>query len=335
MNKGGLEMTRLYSCFFTNFANWNPIQVEMGLLRKYGAMMVTGVMALGTLMSCGHDSAGEVGEDPGDILLIAGDSVLTLTDVVSRIPVGVSGNDSVMMFNSIVGAWIENMLLADMARENIDNVDEIERKVRKYRNQLIVAEYLRQMGASNQKEVPEDEIRRYYEANADDLRLEVPLVKGVYLKVPSDDERIGDIRRWMASCTGESIDRLESYGLGHALQYDYFADRWLDWNTVAEQIPYRFYDPDAFLESTRDFETSYNGSTYFLHITDHIPGGSRIPYEFAAPDIASRLRARNIADYEKQLLKELSMHAVEDGRLKVVGYDPLKGAGIEYLPLSR
>jgi len=281
------------------------------------------VLSLCLMVSCGGDKSSHA-SSASDVLLSVGDSTLTLTDVITRIPVGLSESDSALMFNQIVDSWIENMLLTEMAVENIDNLSEIERKVQRYRNQLIIGEYLSKVRRSERRDVPEDAIRRYYEENADDLRLEVPLVKGVYLKVPSNIERISDLRRWIFNPIGDNIDRLESYGLSQALQYDYFGERWVDWNSVAEQIPYRFYDPDAFLESTRNFETSYNGSTYFLHVSEYLPSGSPTPYEFAAPGIANTLREKSMAKYEKQMMLDLCSRALEEGRLRAVGYDPIE-----------
>lgn len=287
---------------------------------KIAGLVCAGAASVMLLAGCGQGKSPDSGA-PDDVLLAVGDSALTLADVVGRIPVGLAPADSALMFSQIVDSWIEDMLLTGVAAENIDNIDEIDRKVKRYRNQLIIGEYMSKMRSSRQHDVSDAAVRQYYEAHADDMLLEVPLIKGIYLKVPSDAERMADLRRWIFNPTGENIDRLETYGLAQALQYDYFGERWTDWNIVADQIPYRFYDPDAFLESTHNFETSYNGSTYLLHVSDYLPSGSKTPFEFAAPGIEASLNAGNMARHQRRMMLDLCSKAIDEGRLQVVGYD--------------
>ena len=119
------------------------------------------------------------------------------------------------------------------------------------------------------------------------------------------------------------MDKLEKYGLKEAMQYDYFADRWVDWQVISEQIPYRFYDPDAFVESTKNFETTYNGSTYFLHIISYLKSGDVMPFDFARDQIAEILSGNKQKEHERRLIASLYNQALKDGRLKVMGFNPV------------
>ncbi len=173
------------------------------------------------------------------------------------------------------------MMLSDLASDNIADLEKIDRMAEDYRNNLIIERYLR----SKQGEIPavsEQSVKMYYAEHGSEMKLSAPIIKGIYIKVADSEERLGDIRKWMSSPTSSAIDNIEKYGLRQASQYEYFKDEWLDWADVAEQIPYRFYDADAFLGSARDFETSYGGSTYILHVFDYLPTGSVMPYEYAS-----------------------------------------------------
>ena len=70
---------------------------------------------------CGSCSRGSEGSDNrnDEILLIVGDSTLTMTDVTTRIPSGLTPEDSVILFNRIVDTWLRSMLLEHVAMENI------------------------------------------------------------------------------------------------------------------------------------------------------------------------------------------------------------------------
>lgn len=285
---------------------------------SWAAMTIVAILTVSS--ACSHK---EKHTEEQDILVSVGDSALTLRDVERRIPSGLSGQDSTDMFNSIVERWVRTMMLRDIASENVEELEKINRLADDYRDNLIIERYLR----SKVKESPgisQQSIKTYYEEHGSEMKLTQPLIKGIYLKVADSEERLGDIRRWMASATSSAVDKIEKSGLRQASQYEYFKDNWVDWNEVADQIPYRFYDADAFLSSTKDFETSYSGSTYLLHIYEYLPSGSQMPYEYACRRIAEMLGRENKASYKQSLLSSLYKKAIKDGRLKPGMYDPVK-----------
>ena len=276
------------------------------------------------MLLCGSGCKGRGSENPdANTLLVAGDSALTLRDVVARIPTGLPEADSAALFDRIVEDWIEGMVLTELAKEKLSDFSEIERRVNHYRNRLIVSEYLSRVSRSKSSTPPADSIRAFYEAHRKEMLAERPLVKGLFLKISSQMPGLSQIRSFMERADDKSIDELERIYASDAIQYEYFATTWIDWQSIAEQIPYRFYDADAFVASTRDFETEADGMVYLLHISDYLPSGSELPFEFAAPRIESMLEQRSIGNYERRLIDHLVRKAVEEGDLRGIGYDPL------------
>lgn len=296
----------------------------MKLLRLRCILACVAAFAL-LLVACGREGETRVSANGDDdfVLLSVGDSSLKLSDVVRRIPQGITATDSAEMFSSIVDSWVQDMLLTEVAAENVPDMERIDRMVADYRNRLIMMEYRKRMKESAGGAPSDEEIRRYYEAHADDMRLEHPVVKGIYIKVPSNAERLESVRQWVFSASRASIDKLEKYGLKGAMQYDWFADRWVDWEVIADQIPYRFYDADAFVESTTNFETEYNGSIYLLHISEYLKSGDVMPYSFAAEIIRERLTQQSRGDSDKKLMQSLFRNALSNGKLQAPGYDPV------------
>lgn len=245
-----------------------------------------------------------------------GDSILTVTDVICRIPVGITPTDSAMLFDAIVDGWIERLLLDKLGQDNIDDMHEIERMVDQYRRKLIVASYRRSLRASHRWKVPEDSVRSYWSLHRPEFVLGRPVIKGLYVKVPSDVSRLSDIRRWMQTATPDAIDNLEKYGLRDAVEYSFFIDKWTDWNVLSRQIPYSFGNPDDFVAHHRNFETVYGGMAYILHITAFLPSGEQMPYEVAAPLIAEVLEADAGETYERRLIAGLYARARKEGSLR-------------------
>lgn len=277
-----------------------------------------------TLATASCSSPAQDVSTDNEILVAVGDSCLTMEEVLLRIPRGLAPEDSAAMFNRIVDEWVRELVLVDFAKKNIPDMERIERMVEAYRNNLIVTSYLQSMSESNQSDVGESRIKQFYEANKANMVLEEPIVKGAFLKVSQSDQSLDKLRDWMAEFSESSIDRIEEAGLRHASNYKYFKDSWQSWGDVASQIPYRFFDADAFVRSTKNFETADGGSIYLLHISDYIPSGSEMPYEYARIKIKEILSSADFAKRREQLISDIYKREMEEGVLKPGLYNPIE-----------
>lgn len=272
------------------------------------------------MASCGGNSTVY---DNSDILVKSGDKTLTRHEVLQKIPIGIEPADSAQIFHLIVENWVKSEVLSTLAEDKLPNATDIDNRVNEYRNRLIVTEYLKEMKKSAKFKVNEDSIRFFYEQHKNEMLTETPLIKGIYIKAVSNNPDIEQIKQLVFCGSDDCIDNLEQLISGDAVQYDYFIDDWVDWQLIADQIPYRFHNPDEFLHSEKNFDTNYNGSTYILHISDYLPSGSVPPYEFAASHIAELIERTNIRKYEESLVRSLIKKSLDDGDLVAIGYDPL------------
>lgn len=278
-----------------------------------------------TFLSC-RQKENEKSEE-SDILVSVKDSVLRVGDVLKRMPRGLSTEDSLIMFNNIVDAWVTNMVLSEIAEKNIIDMGRIERMVESYRNSLIIKEYMSSMAKSKEKTLNEEKIKEYYDKHPEEFILRQPLIRGAFLKVAeSESGDIDHLRKWMTDFSSKSIDNIENYGLKQASAYEYFPNEWHDWNEIAELIPYRFYDADAFVSSTKDFETMADGSVYLLHISDFLPSGSQAPYDYARIKIMDVLNALEVEAVQQRLKYDIYKKAIDEGILIPGRYNPLQNS---------
>ena len=285
---------------------------------KYLIPTSLGLILLVCFFSCGKKA------DRNDIVLLRyGDRELTYNEVESQIPDGLSPFDSASLFNNIVEGWIKDVLLSEFAEQRLYDMQAIDRKVKDYRNTLIVSEYLSRMREAHTPKVDEIRVKEYYDKHRRELKLEVPLVKGVFLKINSDSKGKENLKNLLSSENPEMIDRLEREWLDRSLEYNYFRDKWIDWETVAAWIPHRFGNPDEFLKTTQYFETDYDDNSYYLQITDYLPTGEEQPFEFASSWITALLTQGDLADFEKSLVESILMKSIQDKKLEPVAYNPL------------
>lgn len=271
--------------------------------------------SIGIATGCGHASSNTEATDNNFVAQYR-DSVLLLSDIVRQIPPGISSADSSALIKNIADQWIEGFLIEDLAASQIDDIDRINALTADYRRSLIADSYRRKMRNNGVQPVDMERVKAYYKQHVRELRLERPIVKGLYIRVPASSKHLDDIRLWMKTADTDSYDALENTGRLEATAFRYFADHWVDFDAIAGEIPHKFGDGDRFVENTVDFETELNGTVYILHLTDFKKSATIMPLDYAAPLIEDRLKALHLADYEKGLIKALRASAIEKNILK-------------------
>lgn len=285
------------------------------ILKNIKLYSIAAAIVGGAFLPVGCASDSDKDKHPDDFLAVYGTDVLTKSDVMANLPGGLTPDDSARFVKAYVTNWVETKLISREAASYID-MDEINRLAEEYRLNLILTAYRRMMFEQNAQSIPEDSVKAYYDLHNTDFVLERPMVKGTYLKVPDDARNIRVLKRLYKSDRPDDADRLEKEVLSSAIHYDYFRDKWVDWEQIETKIPEDFGEnPDQWLSKNRSLEKSVGGFTYLLYITEVLPSGSPMPIEAARSQIVNRLLNINRPTYDSMLLNDLYQRALADKRL--------------------
>ena len=272
------------------------------------------ILAIGVAMlsyACGSD--GEAVYPPGTVVAV-GSEFLGADEVAASVPVGLAEADSVAVANAFVRHWIDTKLVERVAQEEID-MEEIDRLTRRYRDDLIMSQYRRAMATQATDGIfSEDSLLAYYNAHKEDFVLERPLIKGIYLKVPDDASNLRLLRQLYNSDKARDMDRLEKAATSSAIHYDYFRQKWVDWEQIETKIPLDFTASDMQnLRQGKPIDFHSQGFVYLLSVNDFLPAGSLMPFEAARLLVRERLLSRKRKLYDTQLRDELYHSAVDKG----------------------
>ncbi len=291
--------------------------------RTYAAAVMA--LAMTALCACGGgrdagDREREMADSVAGVLVELDGEQLTEGEVALLMPRGLGGEDSLEARHDIIRNWLTDRLLQQAAREGLPESDRerIERMVDDYRRALTVDLWKRRMADTHDDRVPEDSVRRWYASHPAETTARRPLAKGVIIKLPSNSPRLEQARRWVAECSEESIDRLESETLDEARGYDYFGDRWVDLGDLAEQVPGMGADLESLQQWPADLETTAGGWTCLVHLSERIGVGERLPYEYAAPGIADRLERATARSRLIDLTVRQARKSAREKRLRVL-----------------
>ena len=264
--------------------------------------------------SCSRDGDSRI---PSGAIGRVGDSWLTRSDLRKEMPAGLSAEDSLKFVRAYIAGWVDSRLISELASSDVD-MDEIDRLTADYRNELIMNAYRNRMAADAvDGYFAEDSLRAFYEAYRADFVTVHPMVRGVYAKMPADSRKLSAVRKLYTSGKQDDIDRLEKAVLGAAIHYDYFRDRWVDWEQIESRIPYDFGTGGAEAAASRGkLDVTEGGFTYLLEITDYLPAGSAMPFEAALPAVRERMLTRRHRDFDRRLRRDLRERAVADGHIE-------------------
>lgn len=253
------------------------------------------------------------------ILVKIGDKTLTREDLISNMPQGLSQTDSTRIARAFIRSWVDTRLMADYGAEAIGDMTEIDKLTEQYRNQLIAHEYRRKIIASETSNAfSPDSLKAFYDANSRIFVARQPLVRGIYIKIPDDAPNLKTIKKFYKSSKLEDIDRLEKECLDAAVHYDYFKDRWVEWDQIDSRIPADLsVNPDGLLKVKKDYETIADGFVYLLYVSDYIPTGHTIPFEAATDQIVQELTFRRQVDLDREMRRQLLKEASEKGAIEI------------------
>lgn len=266
------------------------------------------------LFSCGR-GVQDVGADV--LVSVEGHSLLR-SEVETVIPHTLSSADSLLMAESYVKKWVKDVLVYDVAEENLgEEMADVERLVEAYRHSLIRYRYQEQLVRERlSAEIRESDVLNYYETNQKKFELKTNLVKGLFLKVPIDAPGLTDLKRWYKSDDASAVEKIDKYSLQNAAIYDYFYDKWMDFEDVMENIPMQLSNPSAYLKANKTLEVSDSSYCYLLNIRDYIPAGQVAPYDYVQPQIMDMLLAQRKQKFLKDFEEELYNDAIRDGKVR-------------------
>lgn len=270
---------------------------------------------LAAMAACSRGGRADGAEAP-DVLARVGQHRLTVADLAATMPAGLSEADSVEFAARWIENWVDEQLLTEIAVEQVRNIDEIDRMADDYRRRLIMLEYRRlKVSADTSLAISDADIADYYSTHADEMKLDEPMVRGIYIKIEDDAPALAQVRKWYRSEKQDDIDRLEKVGLKGAIHYDYFRDTWVPLKQIETKIPAEISRASLRKGYTLDFTSG--GFTYLLSVSDVLPAGHTMPLEAATPRIRETLDALRSNTLDARLRADLRRRASDNGQLYV------------------
>ena len=254
--------------------------------------------------------------DDADVLVKVKDRTLRRSEIKQQIPRGLSSADSMLLAESLERKWVKDALVYDVALRNLEGEDkaEVDKLVEEYRHSLIRYRYQEQLIKERlSSEFQESDMLSYYEENQKKFILDKGLIKGLFLKIPVDAPGLTDVKKWYKSTDVASLEKIEKYSVQNATIYEYFYDKWVDFDEVMDNIPIHVSNPNAFLKANKYVEVADSSYCYLLNIKEYLPSGSVEPYDYASSHVTEMLVNQRKVEFLKKFEDELYNDAIRSG----------------------
>ena len=165
-------------------------------------------------------------------------------------------------------------------------------------------------------EISEQELIDYYTKNHVLFKVERPLMKGLFIKVPLTAPQLGNVRRWYKTENREAVEHLEKYSLQNAVKYEYFYDKWVPMADVLDLMPLKAADTEEYLDKNRHVELKDTAFYYFLNVSDFRRIGEQEPFEFARAQVKDMLLNMKQVEFMQQVKNDLYQRAEKKNEIK-------------------
>ena len=253
--------------------------------------------------------------DEPDALVKVNDRILTRNEVESLIPKGTTSADSLLLAESYIKKWVKDELVLKIAQRNLGSDKEtIDKLVDTYRRSLLRYRYQEKLIQEKlSDEIQESDVLTYYDTNKEKFVLDKNLIKGLFLKVPADAPNLSEVKTWYKSGNVASLEKIEKYSIQNAAIYEYFFDKWVDFDEIRNNIPNQISNPESFLRTNKTLEVTDSSYCYLLNIRQVLLKGQVEPFEYAEPRIREILINQRKLDFIKEFEEELYNDALDGG----------------------
>ena len=228
------------------------------------------------LFSCSLVEQNENKDD--QIIARVGDKFLLRDEILYQESMG----DSVSVFSNQINDWLKKQLLLKSAYQSDELRLLIDRKVEKYRDDLLLFEFEKLMLMSNpSQEVSLVELENYYDENIEDFILPFNLVQALYAKIslqaPGLNTFISDFRRYPNTATDKVLSYIYQFS-----EKSFIEDSiWVKFDDIVIGTPFpNNIDKNNFLKTRTFYQMRDEEYVYLIKILDKRLKGDFSPLNF-------------------------------------------------------
>ena len=244
-----------------------------------------------------------------DVLLArVGDSYLYKSDIHSLHLLNESRPDSMIYVQQYIKNWAEQKLLLEKALMNVNQDElEIDSRITDYKNSLLIHAYEQKLiQHSIDTLLSSEDIKKYYNAHADDYYLAEKIIKIMFVKASLIAPKLDSLELWVFQEDTLQIAKIEEYCHKYSKRFYYNINEWVNWSDFTNVFPAQF-DLSSLTMSNNTMLLKDITDVYLLRLIDEKKQSEIAPLDYVQEKIKSILlnqKKTNTIEYIKLKLFE-------------------------------
>jgi hypothetical protein len=251
-------------------------------LNSIQALVFSGMLLLITAAGCGDRSKSADAEPLARVY----DQYLYQDEIKGLISEDTSPEDSAAIVREYIDNWVRHNLVLRIAESNLpQQLRDIEKQAKDYKESLLIYAYERQWVAENLDTlIQEDTLQAYLQAHRNEFTLKNDIYKLSYAVMPADISGYDTLRNWFTRDIGKYRNELELFCAGHCKNYIFQSPVWLDYNNLFNMLPLGMYE-NGRMRTNQVIEFTDETNRYIVKVHEYVIGGNPAPYEYVREDI--------------------------------------------------
>ena len=244
------------------------------------------------------------GNSDGDVVAEAFGHKLYQKEVDAYMANLATAQDSQFIRSKIVDDWIMDRIIYEEANTKIKDKSKINKLVQGYRQSLIISEWEQDyIDASLDTFISQTEIDSFFNFHKEDFLLEEPIMRFLYVKLPSAsvNDTFNDL--WKT----EDIPALIQYASQHNGLALLDIREWHKQSALKNIVPVALFAKVS-LKKPNNYTLKENDTEFYLRIIEIINDKEDVPVEF----VKERIKLRILQDRIKSLIKKKKSSLFEE-----------------------
>ncbi|WP_339659652.1 hypothetical protein [uncultured Polaribacter sp.] len=268
------------------------------------------------LNSCNYFKMQEDEEITSEVVAVVKTEKLYKKDLISILPEDISKEDSIILVRSFINNWAIKQILLQKAESNnsLEEVNEIERLVKDYRESLLINNYKEILIKQQLDTVIKDsEIEDFYLKSKENFKLNEELVKIKYLHFDKKVINKNELIKLFESEKIEDLEKLEKQQLSFK-DFQFRDSVWTQLDKVLLKLP---FSKDIMLKKSKLLQKQDSLGLYLVAIKGVLLRNDTAPLSYIKPTIKQMILHQRKIELIRDIEKILVRDATKNNNFKV------------------
>lgn len=249
-----------------------------------------------------------------------GETYLSADETKKLLGEKTSKEDSINIVTNYINNWALKQLFIQKAKANLpdEKLIEFEKLIEQYRADLYIGAYKEALvKKSMDTVVTSDEMKRYYDQNKENFRLNEELAMLRYLHVPKTYAKLAEVKEKFRRYNPKDAEELINLAIQFKA-YSFNDSVWVKSSEIIEKVPpLNTENIGQYLNNSQFFELTDSLGVYLVHINKVLKKTDPPPLEYIEPTLRQIILNKRKLEFINRLEKDIIDEAVKKNRFEI------------------